>query len=402
MNDLCSKCQGKGLCGKPCPIYSKFSILGKIKDEFSGSTPPSVFVGRIGYPEVFAGVLAPASVGEGSSMLDSPEDWYSSRVGIHDILGFRSQMIFSRFRTRIKSPRERFLDIQQQVACSSSPCEIEVRLRQKPSLQVRFDNYSTPIANPANVEKMKLTGNPKIPIAIERVTSDISLPASDAVNMLYGKDVRVSAIQKIFSSGLLGVRMQRKLVPTRWSVTATDDIIAMQLMGKIRDYPSVDEYILFSNTYLGNHYEILLMPRQWSYELIECKFPGSVWNPDEGGKISIFADYESAYPRKYYADNTVGGYYASRLAVCEHLNGVRKQASVLVLREVMPEYFAPLGVWVCRETCRHAFDSKPAAFDSMASALYEVRKRMKVPWKEIEKKSRLLREVSVQKTLRDF
>lgn len=402
MNDLCSRCQGKGLCGNPCPIYSKFSILGKIKEEFSGSTPPSVFVGRIGYPNVFAGVLAPVGNSDNSFMLDSPENWYSQKAGIHDILGFRSQMIFSRFRTRIKSPRERFLEIQQQVACSSRPCDIEVKLQKKPSLQVKFDNYSMPIANPANIDSMKLTGNPKIPPAIEKVTSDISLGAADAVKTLYEKEILVSTIQKIFSSGLLGIKIQRKLVPTRWSVTATDDIISLELIKKIRDYPQVGEYMLFSSTYLGNHYEILLMPRQWSYELIECKFPGSVWNPNQSGNISIFSDYESVYPRKFYADSTVGGYYAARLAVCEHLDNIRKQASVFVLREVMPEYFAPLGVWVCRETCRHAFDNKPMAFENMETALGEMKKRMKVPWRDITGNSKLLKEIRTQRTLRDY
>lgn len=402
MNDLCSRCQGRGFCGNPCPIYSKFSILGKVKEEFSGSTPPSVFVGRFGYPSVFAGVLAPTSIDEKSFMLDSPESWYAGNKSIHDILGFRSQMIFSRFRTRIKSPRERFLEIQQQVACSSRPCEIEVKLQKKPSFQVKFDNYFTPIANPANIDNIRLTENPTIPLAIDKATSDISLGAADAVNTLYGKNIQVSTIQKIFSSGLLGIKIQRKLVPTRWSVTATDDIISLEIMKKIRDYPQIGEYQLFSNTYLGNHYEILMMPRQWSYELIECKFPGSVWNPNQSGRISIFSDYESAYPRKYYADNTVGGYYAVRLAVCEYLSKIRRQASVFVLREVMPEYFAPLGVWVCRETARHAFDSKPMLFDSMDSALSEMKNRIKVPWKDITARSKLLREIKIQRTLREY
>jgi hypothetical protein len=402
VNDLCSRCQGKGLCGKPCPIYSRFSILGKIKEEFSGSSPPSVFVGRIGYPNVFAGILAPTNIDENSGLLDSPEQWYSQNASIHDILGFRSQMIYSRFRTRIKSPKEKLLEIQQQVACSSSPCEIEVRLSHKPSLQVNFDNYSTPIANPANIEQMKLTGNPKIPISIDKVTSDVSLDAASAAKTLYTKDIPISSIQKIFSSGLLGVKIQRKLVPTRWSVTATDDIIGLEMIERIMDFHTIGEYRLFSNTYLGNHYEILLMPRQWSYDLVECKFPGSVWNPDQKGPISIYADYESVYPRKHYADNTVGGYYASRLAVCEYLTKISRQASALVLREVTPDYFAPLGVWVCRETCRHAFDKNPVTFSSLESALGEMKQRMKVPWKDITSNSNLLREIRVQKTLRDY
>jgi hypothetical protein len=136
--------------------------------------------------------------------------------------------------------------------------------------------------------------------------------------------------------------------------------------------------------------------------LIEAKFPGSVWNPNTQGSISLYTDYESVYPRKYYADNTVGGYYAARLAACEYLSKIQRQASVFILREVMPEYFAPLGVWVCRETCRHAFDNKPSKFSSMDFALSEMRSRMKIPWRDVEKNSKMLKEIRVQRTLRDY
>lgn len=398
---LCSVCQGKGMCGKPCPIFSKFSILGKIKEEFSGATPPSIFVGRMGYPNVFAGVLAPSQTGEYVANLDSPEKWYESNAAIEDILSFRSQMIYSRFRTSIKTLKEKMVEVQQMVACSRKPCEIEVKLEKKPSLQIRFDNYSTPIANPANVKDIKITSNPLIPIQVEKAISDIDLDTASAVNMLYEKEMTVSYIQKIFSSGLLGVKMERKLVPTRWAITATDDIISKNLMKEIRHFQYIDEYHLFTNTYLGNHYEILLMPRQWSFELIEAKFPGSVWNP-QSGRIALHADYESHYPRKHYAENTVGGYYAARLAACEYLTKIKRQASVFIIRECLPEYFAPLGVWVCRETCRHAFDNKPVKFPTMEKALEEMQRRIKVPWNEIKKTSQLLRETRIQRILSEF
>jgi len=43
--------------------------------------------------------------------------------------------------------------------------------------------------------------------------------------------------------------------------------------------------------------------------------------------------------------------------VLEYLNSIQRQAQVLILRNVRPEYWAPLGVWIIRETVRNGFDS---------------------------------------------
>ena len=47
--------------------------------------------------------------------------------------------------------------------------------------------------------------------------------ANEAVLNLYDAGVEISKIQKCFSIGMMGKK--RKLTPTKWSITATDDII---------------------------------------------------------------------------------------------------------------------------------------------------------------------------------
>jgi len=63
---ICAICKGsKFLCGKKrCPIIVRVNSLIKtaplVRDtEIEGASPPSVFVGRIGYPYVYAGPLVP-------------------------------------------------------------------------------------------------------------------------------------------------------------------------------------------------------------------------------------------------------------------------------------------------------------------------------------------------------
>ena len=393
---LCSICRGKGLCGMPCPVIARFNKM-KIKESFIGETPPSVFVGRFGYPNVFAGIL---SVPESTGVIDEPETWYEMGFKIKNVLDIRSRLVYSRVKTRVKSANK-LIEIQQEIAQSKKPCDVEIELKRKPKLKLHFYSYVPPVSSPAPLRRIKLVDNPKIPKIIDKVTGDYDLDAENATMLLYKRNVKISTIQKIFSFGLLGVKSQRKLVPTRWAITGVDDIVSRSLINKIKEYQTIDKPMLFSNTYLGNHYEILLIPRHWSYELIEAKFPGSVWN-FKGETIRLLSDYESHFGRKYYVDETAGGYYATRLGVCEYLHRIRRQATAFVIRECLPSYFAPLGVWIVRECVRHAFDKPGVEFETLEEALAEMKSRLKLRWEDIERKSKLLKEMKAQKTISDF
>ena len=63
---------------------------------------------------------------------------------------------------------------------------------------------------------------------IEKAYYDTDLRATNAVVELYNRGVLVTKIQKAFSVGAFGVEKKR-LVPTRWSITAVDDIISKVL-----------------------------------------------------------------------------------------------------------------------------------------------------------------------------
>ena len=71
---------------------------------------------------------------------------------------------------------------------------------------------------------------------IDKVHQDTDLNATEAVNYLYHEGIPVSKIQKTFSVGSLGVRGLRKLVPTRWSITAVDNMISLNLIEKIKKF----------------------------------------------------------------------------------------------------------------------------------------------------------------------
>jgi len=396
----CAQCKGRGFCGKPCPILSAFQkFQPKLKTEFSGSSPPEIFVGRNNYPFVNTGILSPQEHGD-TEILSLPELWHKSNSSIQDILDYRSKMIYSRFKSDIKAKSGKLLSTMREVAMSSKSADMEFKLEKRPSLKMHFENRMPIIGNPAPLKAARFTENIKIERKVDYLVNDTDVKSITAMSELYDSGIQTSSIIKLLSAGLLGENQKRKLVPTRWAITATDSNLSELMMREIRYYPLISDYQLFNAEYLGNHYEILFLPAAFSFEVIEAKMSGSVWNPSDD--LCIMQDYENWYGRKDYAENVTGGYYAVRLPVSEYLTKIKKQASVLVMRECRPEYWAPCGVGILRECTRSAFQKSPEKFSTLNEALNSAQKRMRLPSAEFTKRSQLLKEFNTQKRLNSW
>ncbi len=339
--------------------YSRFK--DKIKfwkkiievEEFFGSSPPAVFVGRHGYPKVNFGILSLPEISEQAIIYDYPEEWYKQKASFYDILSYRAKLIYSRSKTHVKKS-ERFLDKVQEIVPAKKNVDVEIKLKKKPRLRLWF-SYYPPIANSAPIEKISISSNPKIERKVQHVIYDTDWNAREAVYFLYKKGIDISRIQKMFSAGLIGSTINRKLVPTRWSITAVDNIIAEKLLEQVKQFDKIEHYEVFFNEYLGNRFFIVFIPNYYEYELIEF------WDLDKS--ISIAHDYEPYKGRKEYAYQTTGAFYAAKLACLEYLVKIKKQASILIIREITPDYIAPVGVWKIRETVRDAFSKKPLVFE---------------------------------------
>jgi len=393
----CILCRGtKLLCGKAsCPILAKFFSYVKRRKylesvDIVGSSPPDIFVGRIGYPYVYVGPLSPPYRGN-TRLLALTEYWIEAYTSINEIIDARVQLIRGMFKShvsKLNSP-SRFLELTQELALSSRPADVEMRLARKPYTSSLFDGESQPIGPSAPLSSLNVeaTSTDK---AIEKVAYDEDLNAREALLLLYNDGVEVSRIQQAFSIGLLGVKRKKKLVPTRWSITAVDNIISMTLRDQvIKRCEPINEYRVYKFSVLGNRFVVVMIPEKWSFEFIEAWYPGTPWNPSSN-VISICGDYEWYKGRTSYA--SIGGcYYASRLAVTEYLAKERRQAKVLVLRESYPNYILPLGVWLVREAVRRALRTEYRKFDSLEEVMKYLGQILKVNINEWIQVSELLK-----------
>jgi len=367
-----------GDCGKgKCPICARNNALFRVRDaivkeEFT-SDAVAPFVGKYGYPNINIGILAPPEQSEDAWLYDAPKHWAAENFEIPRIVDFRSSLLNSRSSVNIKK-RIKLVELSQDIAMSSKPVDIDIHLQEKPRFRLNLDSHMAPTGPNAKLKKATITENPKIHTKVWKVFDDIDLKANEAVNYLYENNFDENFLSKLLSVGTLGLKVNRKLTPTRWSITATDDIIGKKLINEIKDYNEINSYYSFFGNYLGNYYLILMFPEIWSYELFETYVPQN-WN--FGKPLRFTTDYENNFGRKEYASNTVGGYYTVRLGILEKLKAMKKQASVLALRFITDEYIMPLGVFVTREATRKAVKNKTIEFASKELMLEYARKLAK-------------------------
>jgi hypothetical protein len=402
---LCVACKGsRMLCHKTrCPVMVRVNSFVRTMPllkslDIDGASPPSVFVGRIGYPNVYAGPLVPP-VHEDTSLYDLPELWFGKPID--EIVGFRSMLVRGKHRVHVSRFEEagRIMDMTRELALASSATDVELSLRKRPRGFLVLNADVQPFGPSAPIRDLHVTSS-RWDQHVEKAYYDTDLKAKPAVLELFDRGVMVTKIQRAFSVGAFGVEKQRRLVPTRWSITAVDSMISQELMNQVKMFPVINDYRLYESSYLANQFEVLMIPDAWSYEAIEAWYPGTVWNPS-GRKVVMFGDWEGYDGRTTYAD--IGGcYYAARLAVGELLVKERRQAAVIVLREARPGYIMPVGVWQVRENVRNAMRMRPFKFATLEAALQRIGGQFHIPIQQWVAKSRLISDARKQRKLTQY
>ena len=355
-------------------------------DSLDGSSPPSVFVGSYGYPKVSVGPMVPPMHGD-TTLLDSPELWVGK--SLEEIVNFRLSLIRGIKNIPINEPNGRYIENLHEVAMSSRPIDSELQFYKNPKPVAFIDGESAPFGPVGEVASAKFSSTSSDK-SIQRAYYDHDLKAQDAVVSLYNRGIEISKIQKCFSVGMFGKK--RKLVPTKWSITATDSIIAESLVSEILEFDLIDSCRVFSHDHLGNMFSVVLFPHRWLFENQEA------WHTGNG--IGFGSDIEDAKGIDH-PPVTAGAFFAAKLGVAEYLLEKKCQASALVLREIRPEYAVPVGVWQIREAIRSAMKNEPYIAENFDDGITFAAKRMSVSKSEWLSKGNMLSMLK-QKSISDF
>lgn len=366
-------------------LTPKFSSH-KFGTKIEGSSPPSIFIGKMGYPKVFVGPLVTEQKGD-TMYMDTPEEWLGAGMNAMDISSLRMNLARGMKMVKITDLDNKVVAQMKDIALASRSLDADAEFLKQPR-GYTFNEHHQPFGPSAPLKSIEIE-NVRLEHNMEKAHYDTDLNARGAIVKLYEKGLLVSHIQKAFSVGAFGVQKRRKLVPTRWSITAVDDTLGKNLLDEVKGYTVIDNYQVYEFSAMNNYFAILLTPNSWEYEFLET-FLGVF------GKDMMFSDWEPYGGRTEYAG--MGGcYYSTRLSIAEKLNSMKKQAGAIVFRESYPNY-VPLGVWLVRETSRGALNREAKMFNDMKSALDYISSRLKLPFWKYKKQSVLLK----QSTLANF
>jgi len=363
---------------------SKYSNLFSF-DSVSGSSPPSVFVGSYNYPKIFVGPMVPPIHGD-TSLLDDPEKW--TNKSLEEIVNFRLSLIRGVQKISINQIHGRYIENLQELTMSSKPTDSDLQFT-KTTTSISLDGENAPFGPIGEIKSAKFFPS-SANKSIEKIFYDNDLKAQDAVLNLYNSGIEISKIQKCFSIGMLG--KNRKIVPTKWSITATDDIISKSLTDDILNYPLIDSCKLFFYKHLGNLFSIVLFPHRWIYEMIEAWY--------SNGVLGFGSDFEDARGITH-PPTIAGAYFAAKLGVTEYLVKNKIQAGVIILREIQPEYAIPVGVWQVREGIRSAMRQIPIISDNFDDAITRASKKTSISKTEWLLKGNIMKLIR-QKTIANF
>ena len=354
----------------------------KVGKNLEGTTPPSVFIGRWSYPKVYAGPMMSSQMGD-THIMDSPEEWIGQNKTQNEIIDYRMSLVRGKQLIKIDDLENPFVEKLQDISLASKTIDSEATFGRRPTGSLLTED-SMPHGPSAVIEKFDIDAV-SWDKQLEKTFYDTDLKATEAVLNLHNKEVPFSAMQKAFSVGAIGTKNKRKLVPTRWSITACDSTLADEFLKEVRKFEKLDTYRVFEFGALNNYYIIILTPTEWQYEWYEA-FIKLMKNEE-----LIFSDYETNGGKKEYS--CVGGcYYTAKMAVLDYLLKIKKQSGLIILREAYDGY-VPLGVFNVRENIKEAMLRPYLEFETLEDCLKYSGEKLRIPIRRYVKQGTLLNEM---------
>ena len=188
----CIECRGtKASCGiNPCPLLEEVrkrlpNEESASLNEISGPSPPTLFVGRFGYPNVTAGPTASwAPDSENSSIVSGdPAELFGKPL--EEVATRHSNLVSGRRKMAISSPRspDSILESTQLLAMSSSMVDIEMDFERPVTIggTPSFDSMSTPTGPSGGIVSAEVVGHASIPRKVDSIAGETDMLANEAM-----------------------------------------------------------------------------------------------------------------------------------------------------------------------------------------------------------------------------
>jgi len=276
-----------------------------------------------------------------------------------NILGSTQSLNIKKINTKIREELENIYKSKREIEFSS-----------KFRNELKFDKILTSKVSGIMGSKNELTKinpneNTKTSNKIEKYTAN-DIKSKEAIISLYEKGVNESQIQNLLALGSFGINFNKKLVPTKWAISAFDQTIEKHLYKKIIKYNPINNYEIYTSYDKGNTFIIILIPDTFSAEIVEAfdstsqnsKFSEGLGIVSKKNSLTIERDFVNFENKlKKSEPETAGGFWATKMPIQEYLLSRKKQASFISIR-IIENYDIPLGVIFVREKVRDAMKNK--------------------------------------------
>ncbi len=326
----------------------------------------------------------------------------------NEILPLKAKSILgSTQKNYIKKPKARIVEELRDIYKSKTAIEMQSSFDKEITFNKILSSKVAGVMGSQNeLTKLEAQENTRTSNKIEKFTAN-DIKAREAIISLYEKGVSEHQIINLLALGSFGIEINRKLVPTKWAISAYDQTIDNYLHKKIQKYSLINQYEIYQDRDKGNDFIIILLPDTFSAEIVETwdisGFDQSEatgkWKTDK--KMIIEQDYVGNNNKLGYTEpNCSGGYWATKSPINRFLDQRKKQASYISIRFI-DNYEIPLGVVFVRECARKAL--KNCIFKSSSQKEVEDFLKQYSPRHYYHfKKSKLLKEQQAQKKITSF
>lgn len=326
----------------------------------------------------------------------------------NEILPLKAKSILgSTQKNYIKKPKARIVEELRDIYKSKTAIEMQSSFDKEITFNKILSSKVAGVMGSQNeLTKLEAQENTRTSNKIEKFTAN-DIKAREAIISLYEKGVSEHQIINLLALGSFGIEINRKLVPTKWAISAYDQTIDNYLHKKIQKYSLINQYEIYQDRDKGNDFIIILLPDTFSAEIVETwdisGFDQSEatgkWKTDK--KMIIEQDYVGNNNKLGYTEpNCSGGYWATKSPINRFLDQRKKQASYISIRFI-DNYEIPLGVVFVRECARKAL--KNCIFKSSSQKEVEDFLKQYSPRHYYHfKTSKLLKEQQTQKKITSF
>lgn len=269
-----------------------------------------------------------------------------------EILKHKAQSIVATSKPKHKSTRDNIHEELQSIYSSKKPVESQHQFENELKIgSILSSKTAGLLGNSSPLLNITTHNNISISKHLEKHQLG-ETKAKEAVIELYERGFNDTQIRSLLSLSSFGLKKNKILVPSKWSISACDSIIEQHLYSQITKYQVANTYELFEYFDKGNHFIICMLPYPFCAEVIETYF-------NSNNQIIIEDDFVTFNNKlKTKEPECAGGYWATKLGMLEYMKHQKKQYAGISIR-IIQNYEIPLGVIFVRESVREALKLNP-------------------------------------------